>query len=366
MSAGASVEALTLSLGAFHLKKLDFALSHGEILVILGPNGAGKSVTLETIAGFHRPESGRVLIGGRDVTGVPPERRNVGFVVQNFGLFPHLSVAQNVAIARRSDRAVRLQAPKFPAQGDPAALLAYLGIPHLEQRMPAELSPGEKQRVALARALAGAPDLFLFDEPFAALDTQTREQLRDELKSFLRALSIPAIFVTHDHSDAMTLADRIVVLHDGGIVQNRSAVEVLQRPANAFVARFIGVENVLSGRVTDASHSLLTVAIGERTLRAVSSTTASRPDGSVMLSIRAEDVVIDPGYHASPSAGDINRLPGRVVELRRAGPLVSVVIDCGFPLKAYLLGPQVQKMGLERGSPVVAEVAPDAIHVMTG
>lgn len=365
MSAGASVEALTLTLGAFRLKKLDFAVSRGEILVILGPNGAGKSVTLETIAGFHRPESGRVLIGGRDVTVLQPERRNVGFVVQNFGLFPHLSVVQNVAIARRSDRAVHQQVPGFPDQADPAALLAHLGIPHLAQRMPAELSPGEKQRVALARALAGAPDLFLFDEPFAALDTQTREQLRDELRSFLRALSIPAIFVTHDHSDAMTLADRIVVLRDGTIMQSGPAAEVLQKPANAFVAHFTGVENVLSGRVTEASHSLLTVAIGEGTLRAVSSATAPRPDCAVMLSIRAEDVVIDPAYHASPSADGTNRLPGRVVELRRSGPLVRTVIDCGFPIKAYLLGPQVQKMGLESGSPVVAEIAPDAIHVMT-
>ena len=135
-AAAVAVEALTLTLGAFRLEKLDFALSRGETLVILGPNGAGKSVTLETIAGFHRPDSGRVSIGGRDVTALPPERRKVGFVVQNFGLFPHLSVAQNVAIARRGERPAAPRHPAFPPQGDPAALLAYFGVAHLAQRAP--------------------------------------------------------------------------------------------------------------------------------------------------------------------------------------------------------------------------------------
>jgi ABC-type Fe3+/spermidine/putrescine transport system ATPase subunit len=168
MKAGLAVEALTLSLGAFRLNGLDFALSRSEILVILGPNGSGKSVTLETIAGFHRPDKGRVLIGGRDVTALPPEGRNIGFVVQNFGLFPHLNVERNVAIAQRGARALAARDPDLPPYGNTAALLAYFGIKQLARRMPQDLSPGEKQRVALARALAGAPDLFLFDEPFSA------------------------------------------------------------------------------------------------------------------------------------------------------------------------------------------------------
>ena len=130
------------------------------------------------------------------------------------------------------------------------------------------MSPGEKQRVALARALAGAPDLFLFDEPFSALDAQTRDQLREELLSFLRALSIPAIFVTHDHTDAMTLADKIVVLRDGVMMQSGPAAEVFQKPASSFVARFVGVENILRGRITEISGAFATLAVGDRTLRA--------------------------------------------------------------------------------------------------
>ena len=152
MTAGIAVEALSLTLGAFRLDGIDFAASRGEILVILGPNGSGKSVTLETIAGFHRPDSGRVRIAGRDVTALPPERRKIGFVVQNFGLFPHLDVEANVAIARRRDRGGP-GTSALPLPGDPAALLGHFGVAHLARRLPADLSPGEKQRVALARAL---------------------------------------------------------------------------------------------------------------------------------------------------------------------------------------------------------------------
>jgi molybdate/tungstate transport system ATP-binding protein len=373
MIAGIAVEALALTLGAFRLEKLDFALSRAEILVILGPNGSGKSVTLETIAGFHRPDSGRVLIHGRDVSGLPPERRNIGFVVQDFGLFPHLSVAQNIAIVRRSERGWRGEraAPRpaaFPPPGDAAALLAYFGVAHLARRAPQGLSPGEKQRVALARALAGAPDLFLFDEPFSALDAQTRDQLREELKSFLRALSIPAIFVTHDHTDAMTLADKIVVLRDGVMMQSGPAAEIFRKPASSFVARFVGVENILPARITQMSGDCATLAVGggDRTLRAAAPAAAAGAAGSVYLSIRAEDVTLCSFFspHGEPPRAGVNRLQGRVIGLRNLGPLVTVQIDCGFPLKAYLLIPQARKMHLGDGSPVAVEIAAQAIHVM--
>lgn len=253
MTAGIAVEALSLTLGAFRLDNIDFAVSGSEVLVVLGPNGSGKSVTLETIAGFHRPDRGRVLIGGRDVTALPPERRNIGFVVQNFGLFPHLNVERNVAIALRRGSGRAAADKALLPQGDTAALLAYFGVAHLARRAPSDLSPGEKQRVALARALAGAPDVFLFDEPFSALDAQTREELRGELRSFLRALAIPAIFVTHDRADALTLADTVVVLRDGVVMQSGQSAEIFQRPKNSFVARFVGVENILDGRVAAVS-----------------------------------------------------------------------------------------------------------------
>jgi len=365
MSIAVAVEALSLTLGAVRLNKLDFRLGRGEILVILGPNGAGKSVTLETIAGFHRPDSGRVFLGGRDVTALPPEQRRVGFVVQNFGLFPHLTVAQNVAIARRAGRAAAGHDAGLPPHGDPEALLSYFGIAHLAHRAPAGLSAGEKQRVALARALASAPDLFLFDEPFSALDAETRDQLREELKSFLRALAIPAIFVTHDHDDALALADTVVVLRDGAIVQSGSAAEIFGKPANSFVARFVGVENILPGQVVAASDGLFTLAVGERTLRAASSANVGSPRHSILLAVRAENVTLLSSRVAAESPGAVNQLQGHVTGSRTIGPLVMVQIDCGFALKAYVLAPQWQAMKLGQEGTVLAEIAPDAIHLMS-
>jgi len=362
MSEGVCVEALTLTLGAFRLKNVDFAVSGGEILIILGPNGSGKSVTLETIAGFHRPDFGRVLIKGRDVTALPPEQRNIGFVVQNFGLFPHLTVAQNIGIAKRADRAVTARDANFPPHGNPDALLKYFGIAHLAERAPADLSPGEKQRVALARALASAPDLFLFDEPFSALDGQTANQLRDELLSFLRMLSIPAIFVTHDRGDAMMLADKMIVLRDGAIVQTGPAAEIFQKPASAFVARFIGVENILDGRVADLSGELITLHVGDQMLSATAPAKPIAAGTQVVVSIRAEDVALR--CSSRTQTPQTNQFEGRITALHAGGPLVTASIDCGFPLKAYVLAPQAREMNLGIGMAVAVEIAPASIQIL--
>jgi molybdate/tungstate transport system ATP-binding protein len=359
MTAGVAVEALTLTLGAFRLDTIDLAASRGEILVLLGPNGAGKSVTLETIAGFHRPERGRVCIGGRDVTALPPERRRIGFVVQNFGLFPHLDVEGNVALACRGDTGGKSTLP-----ADRAALLGHFGVAHLARRLPADLSPGEKQRVALARAVAGAPDLFLFDEPFSALDAQTRGELRDELKSFLRALAIPAIFVTHDHTEARILADEIVVLRGGAMLQSGPAAEIFQKPATAAVARLVGVENILDGRIAAIDGGIAAVAVGERVLRALAPAQFAGAGTTVRLGIRAEEVSIAAPADAHAPAPERNRLEGKIVGLRALGPLVTVEIDAGFPLKAYLLGPQARVMNLGAGDAVIVEIAVDAVHIM--
>lgn len=359
MTAGIAVEALSLTLGAFRLDGIDFAVSRGEILVLLGPNGAGKSVTLETIAGFHRPDGGRIWIGGRDVTALPPERRKIGFVLQNFGLFPHLDVEGNVTIARRRER----DAGKSALPGDPEALLRHFGVAHLARRLPADLSPGEKQRVALARAVAAGPDLFLFDEPFSALDLQTRIELRDELKAFLRSLAIPAIFVTHDHTEARTLADTIVVLRGGVMLQSGPAAEIFSHPANSFAARLVGFDNILDGRIADFSDAVATVNVGEQRLRAAALRT-SAAGTAVRLGIRAEDVsLIVHGDARAPSPGR-NRLAAKIVGLRALGALVTVEIDAGFLLKAYLLAPQARAMKLGAGDEVTVEIATDAIHVM--
>lgn len=360
--AGIVLDALSLAIGNFRLGPLDAELAAGEVLVMLGPNGSGKSVTLETIAGFHWPDAGRVLILGRDVTALPPEQRNVGFMVQNFGLFPHLTVAQNVAIAMRHKDGHRTIAG-LP-HGDVGVLLGQFGVARISARMPQDLSPGEKQRVALARALAAAPDVFLFDEPFSALDSQTRDGLREELRSFLRDLAIPAIFVTHDHTDAMTLADRTVVLRDGTIVQSGTPADIFERPANSFVAGFIGVENILSGRLADGRGGLRSLTVSGRELQVAAAAPALQAQGDVKAAIRAEAVGLYPAGHVPVETAGTNWLAARIVRVSPVGPLASIDLDCGFPLKAYLLTREARALALMPDQPVMVTIAPDAIHVM--
>ncbi|HJU19080.1 MAG TPA: ABC transporter ATP-binding protein [Stellaceae bacterium] len=340
------VSALSLRLGAFALQDFSLALDDGEILVILGPNGAGKSVSLEAIAGFHRLIGGHIRIAGRDVTLLPPERRHISLLFQNFGLFPHLTVAQNVAFGRHGL--------------DPGRLLARFDIAALAGRRPDTLSPGQKQRVALARALAAQPDLFLFDEPFSAIDAPTREVLRDELKAFLRETGVPAIFVTHDQTDADALADRIAVMDKGRIIQAGAAAEVLSRPVDAVVASFLRIENILPGRSLGRSNGVMQVAVGDAVL-------AARPaaaSGAVSVCIRAEDVVAAPadGADAGP---EVNRLAARVGAVTPRGPFFKVRLDCGFPLIAHLTRREVRERGIAPGSRVVAEIEAEAIHVVS-
>jgi ABC-type Fe3+/spermidine/putrescine transport system ATPase subunit len=344
---GFAVRNLSLRLPPFALRDVSLAASPGEIVVLLGPNGAGKSVTLETIAGFHRPDAGRIVIAGRDVAVLPPERRRVAFVVQNFALFPHLTVAENVALGGGGGVA------------DVEALLSRFGIAHLARSRPGPLSHGEKQRAALARALASRPDLYLFDEPFSALDAAMAEGLRDELGDFLRRSGAPALFVTHDRADALALADRVAVIDGGAIHQEGPTEDVFARPASVAVARFLGIENLLQGEVA-AVGAVVRVAVGGSIIAAQSGVRLA-PGDRVTLSIRAENVVLLPPLEEEPN-GD--RLAARVVALRRSGPLWKVTLECGFPLVAYALPQTAHACSLAPGAMVHVKIDPAAVHVI--
>lgn len=351
----AVLENVSLTLGSFSLKSVAVTLAAGEIWAILGPNGAGKSVTLETIAGFHRPGTGRIFIAGRDVTLLAPERRNVALVLQDYGLFPHLTVAGNVAfgLGKRGR--------------DVERALSRFGIAHLAERRPLDLSPGEKQRTALARALIRKPALFLFDEPFAALDARTREDLREELLAFLRETGVAAIFVTHDQADATVLADHVAIMQNGAIVQAGRVMDVLQAPANSFVADFLGVENRLPARVVGRTGPFLRVAVGEAFLN-VQNGTAASPTSDVLLCIRGEDIALsrDPlqiGEEAATSTRS-NRLTMRVVRVSSLGALCKVKLDGGFPLTACLTRRTARELGLAPGNAAVVEIRPDSIHMV--
>ncbi len=220
---------------------VSLAVRTGEMLCILGPSGCGKTTLLRCVAGLERPDSGRLIFDGADITPVPPQKRHFGFMFQNYALFPNLNVAANVAYG--------LRGPKWtPARRRERTrdLLALVSLAGYAEQYPAQLSGGQQQRVALARALALAPALLLLDEPLSALDAQVRSQLREELRLILRQVEITAILVTHDQQEALTLADRIVVMRDGRIEQIAGPEELYQNPVSRFVAEFIGSMNVLA------------------------------------------------------------------------------------------------------------------------
>jgi ABC-type Fe3+/spermidine/putrescine transport system ATPase subunit len=347
------LERLALRLGDFRLGPLDLAVTPGEILVLLGPNGAGKSVTLEAIAGFHRIDSGRILLGARDISDEPPERRRISLMFQNFALFPHLTAAGNVALA--------LRAASLPADlRSTLRLLERFGVAAIADRLPELLSPGEKQRVALARALARKPALFLFDEPFSALDGPTRSQLRETLKAFLRQSGAPTVFVTHDHAEALALGDALALLRHGAIEQSGAADQVYRAPATVFAASFLGVENILAARVLDRDQACWNLAIGDTVLRAAIDP-ARRPDTEVSIAIRAEDVVLSP---ERPAAAAANRLTAAVVALGNGGALVKATLDAGFRLVAALAKREAQRLALAPGQRVTVEIEPASIHLL--
>ena len=233
------LEAISKHYGAFKAAdNVDLAVAQGEFVTILGPSGSGKTTLLSLIAGLNQPTTGRILIGGRDVTGSSPQQRNVGLVFQSYALFPHMSVFDNVAFP--------LRVRKTQADALRAKVMAALELVQLQglaNRRPAQLSGGQQQRVALARAFVFEPDILLLDEPLGALDRKLREELQVELKQLQRRLGVTTILVTHDQEEALSLSDRVMVLDRGQVQQIAAPQEAYLRPANKFVADFLGIAN---------------------------------------------------------------------------------------------------------------------------
>ncbi|SDO22516.1 putative spermidine/putrescine transport system ATP-binding protein [Klenkia soli] len=243
------------------LDGLDLDIAGGEFLALLGPSGCGKTTALRAIAGFERPDDGQVLVDGRDVTGTPPAKRDMGMVFQAYSLFPNLTVAENVGYG--------LQVRRRPAKerkARAAELLELVGLAANAGRYPHQLSGGQQQRVALARALAVAPKVLLLDEPLSALDAQVRVQLREEIRRIQLELGITTVFVTHDQAEALSVADRVGVLRAGRLEQVASPDELYERPATAFVAEFVGTMNRIPATRTEGGVELMGVrrpAVGD-------------------------------------------------------------------------------------------------------
>jgi spermidine/putrescine ABC transporter ATP-binding subunit len=229
--------------GVTALAGVDLAIRPGELLTLLGPSGSGKTTLLKVVAGFEPPDRGRVMLGGRDITALAPAKRNIGMVFQHYALFPHMSVAENIAFPLAMRGLAR-----HGIQQKVASALALVGLSGYGERRPRQLSGGQQQRVALARAIVFDPALLLLDEPFGALDRKLRAQMQAEVKGLQRRLGVTTLFVTHDQEEALVLSDRIAVMNEGRIAQIGTAEDLYRRPASRFVAEFVGEANLFRGR----------------------------------------------------------------------------------------------------------------------
>jgi putative spermidine/putrescine transport system ATP-binding protein len=287
--------------------RLTLGVRRGEVLSLLGPSGCGKTTTLRIIAGLVRPTEGAVAIKGRQVTTVPVHRRNIGMVFQNYALFPHLSVAENVAFGLQMRSTPRARIPRLVSEA-----LELVQLPGFEDRVPQQLSGGQQQRVALARALIIKPAVLLLDEPFGALDKKLREGMQIELRQLQRRLGITTVFVTHDQDEALTLSDTIAVMRHGRIEQQASPGQIYERPVSRFVADFIGASNFFHGRVEQVGECLEVLTREGIRLTARQPADPLRAGDPVTIAVRPEKMRIEPG---SIAAGTPNAIPARVEQV---------------------------------------------------
>jgi sulfate/thiosulfate transport system ATP-binding protein len=264
------------------LENITFDVAEGESLVLLGASGSGKTTILRIIAGLELPNQGRVILHGKDVTDLPARERGVGVIFQSYALFPRMTVEKNIGFGLKIRRVARKERNETVNR-----LLTLVQLDEHRKKYPWQLSGGQQQRVAIARTLAYKPQVLLFDEPFGALDAQTRVKLRREIRSLLKQVKVPSVFITHDQEEALELGDRIAVLNNGHLEQIGTPDEVYNSPATEYVATFLGAANLLLGVVTEGS-----VQIGSASLPAAKETTRFREGQSVKLVFRPEDVCV--------------------------------------------------------------------------
>ncbi|RPI04358.1 MAG: ABC transporter ATP-binding protein, partial [Zetaproteobacteria bacterium] len=304
----------------YAVRDVSLVVEPGELLTLLGPSGCGKTTTLRMIAGFERPNAGRVFIGEQDVTPLMANERNIGFVFQNYALFPHLTVFENVAYGLRVKRL-------DGAEVDQAVhdVLRMVGLTGYDRQFPHQLSGGEQQRVALARAIVIRPRVLLFDEPLSNLDAKLRVHMRREIQQLQKQLSITAVYVTHDQEEAMAISDRIVVMNQGAIAQEGTAESLYHEPASEFVAQFIGRTNLLGARVLGVEAGTATVEVGGVRLTLTGLSPHARPGESVRLVVRPEVI----GLEVSGGAAG---LPGVIVSRMFLGEKIEYHIRVGEDL----------------------------------
>ncbi|MFQ5796342.1 MAG: ABC transporter ATP-binding protein [Candidatus Bipolaricaulia bacterium] len=298
---------------------LDLEIEPGEFFSLLGPSGCGKTTTLRLIAGFARPTGGTILIQGKDMTGLPPEKRDIGIVFQNYAIFPHMNVFNNIAFGLRLRKL-----PKKEIETRVHEMLERVGLVSYEGRYQRELSGGEQQRVALARVLVTQPRILLLDEPLSALDKKLRDEMKFWLKDLQHQLHITTIYVTHDQSEALIMSDRLAVMDRGQVDQVGTPHEIYEHPSTRFVTDFIGESNILAGRVKTVNQQYVEVMVDGSKLKAPA-VEGIEPGQDVSLVVRPENVQIgDQGGEDS-----INRLRGEVTRVTYQGALIRYEVQVG-------------------------------------
>ncbi|EJG06534.1 ABC transporter related protein [Methanofollis liminatans DSM 4140] len=344
------IENVSKDMGEFVLKDASLTVNDGEYLVIIGPTGAGKTILLETLAGIYPPDSGRVVLNGRDITNALPRERNICMVYQDYMLFPHLTVAENIGFGLRNRK---MDPAEIERKVNDAA--RFLCIDHLLHRHPETLSGGEQQRAAIARAVVMEPALLLLDEPLSALDGQTREKLRKELRRLHDLYRITVIHVTHNFEEVFSLADRVVVIRGGEIVQVGEPHEVFRKPNCEFVANFVGVENLFRGACVCRGGLCEIDAEGVRIVSATCS-----ENGTATATVRPEDILVS---RAPLDSSAQNSLKGRIETIADNGTVVRITVDAGIPFVVVLTRRGVVDLGLAEGDEVWITFKASSVHV---
>jgi spermidine/putrescine transport system ATP-binding protein len=330
------------------LRELTLEIQDGEFFSLLGPSGCGKTTTLRLIAGFEEPTTGRIILGGTDVTQRPPHRRPVNTVFQNYALFPHLSVKNNVAFGLRFSDLGRKEKSRKVAEA-----LALVQMEGFERRRPAQLSGGEQQRVALARALVLNPRVLLLDEPLGALDAKLRRALQIELKTLQQEVGITFVYVTHDQEEALTMSDRMAVMSRGLAQQVGAPNDVYEEPTNEFVADFLGISNLMAAE----AHGRGIVSLGDSTLRAGRGDLDST--GPVMVTIRPERIQLE-----ALAPEQENRLRGIVTRIVFLGSTSRALVQLPHGEVLQVLLTVDAKMQLREGMPLLVHLPTESLRIL--
>ncbi|MFT3797323.1 MAG: ABC transporter ATP-binding protein [Microbacterium sp.] len=338
---GVTLEGVTKRYGdQVAVDDLSLQIQPGEFLSLLGPSGCGKTTTLRMIAGFEHPDAGDILISGRSALGLPPFKRDVNTVFQAYALFPHMTVAENVAYGLQQRRT-----PKAEIRERVSAALDLVQMRRFADRRPTQLSGGQQQRIALARALVNRPAVLLLDEPLGALDRQLREEMQLELKLLQSRLGITFVFVTHDQGEALSMSDRIAIMRDGHIEQLADADTVYARPASAYVAAFVGQQNFFTGAVVDDGHGVDSAHVRVRSGRG-----ALAGQQSGQAAVRPEFVRI---AAATDAAGTANTVRGALLSVAHLGETMQYLVRLGDDQSILVRRPTPTAPALGVGDAVV-------------